>query len=893
MACFRSRLLLLLLLTGSTFLFLLIPVTAQETSLNRGNRYFQRGAYADALNFYQKTKDQERIAGIVGASRTLAMIGQYERAESICRESLETSGQPVAIATQLAEILMETGRSDEALEILKEVVNTPHPSIRSQVQYGRLLKIRGYRQQAILYFEKAIDQYNEGLVFDGEAIAMIAMAAWELESFHDANRLFREAVQVDPHNFEIHVLWGELFLEKYNEREAQQSFGIVLRQNKNYVPALVGMAKLLHGNNAKAALVDALAINKYSVPALLVLAEIALEDGQYNEALGLLNQILLINPESLKAHTLEAIVALLTDKEERYERIRTEVEHFSPGNGAFYADIAEILGRKYLFEEAVSMARLAIQVDPEHWNGYTMLGTNLLRLGKEEEGRSTLENSFKQDPFNVLTQNMLNVLDVLAEFETRQSEHFVVRIHQSEADLLWPYLEPLLKEAWHTLTKKYRFTPRGPILIEIFHKNEDFAVRTIGLPHIGPLLAVCFGNVITMSSPTTLKARNLANWKEILWHEFVHVITLQMTDNRLPRWLSEGISVYEEHQGRPEWGRKQEMDLVRAIEEKRLFSMKKLNEGFSKAKSAEDLNFAYYQSSLVVEYIVETYGFDKLLSLLEHYRTYRPMETIFHMVFQKPLDAFEESFFDWAEAQAKKIDVYVYRDDPNDELSGHGHGIRRNSFSSLSERPDKEAIMEVLRMRIKAQPRDFLAHFQLGILLYQSNSFEEAIEHLKQAQKLLPEYSGVPSPHQILAAIYKIQGNEEARLEELEKWVSFQQLAYLASFELAQAAYQKKNYVLAIYYLERALDVDPYDEKVHKLLAEISLEQKDYPSAIREYKILVILDKTDPARTQTDLAEALLKGGNKVEAKNTVLAALEIAPTYERAQKILLESLDP
>ncbi len=893
MACLRSGLFFFLLLGGTMHLFLPDPVLGQETPLTRANLYFQRGAYTEALENYQKTKGQERINGIVGASRTWAMIGDYEQAEAICRQSLESSGHHSAVAIQLAEILILTGRSGEALKLLEEVVSTPQPPIRGQVQYGKLLKQRGNRQQAIFYFEKAIEQYNEGLVFEGESIAMVAVAAWELESYHDANQLFWEAVRVDPDNLEIQVLWGELFLEKYNESEARKSFSIVLQRNSNYVPALVGMAKLLHGNHAKAMLVDALAVNKYSVPALLVLVEIALEDGRYNEALALLNQILLINSESLHARTLEAAVAFLTDNKNGFEQIRAEVEGVNSNYGSFYADIAEILGKKYLFQEAVSMARSAIQTDPRHWNSHTILGTNLLRLGKEEEGRVHLEYSFEQDPFNALTLNMLDVLDVLADFETRQSDHFVVRMHGSEADILWPYLEPLLDEAWDTLTEKYRFTPQGPILIEIFHKKEDFAVRTIGLPYIGPLLAVCFGNVITMTSPVTFKEKNLANWKEILWHEFVHVITLQMTDNRIPRWLSEGISVYEEHQGRPEWGRKQELDLVRAIEEKRLFPMKGLNEGFTKAKSVEELNFAYYQSSLVVEHIIETYGFDRLLSLIAQYRAYRPMETIFQKVFQKSLDVFDESFYKWAEARVEKIDVYVYREDPNDELSGHGHGMRRNSFSSLPERPNKEAIMEIMRTRIKAQPRDFLAHFQLGILLYHSKSYEEAVEHLQQAQKLLPEYSGVPSPHQVLAEIYQIQGNSEARLKELEKWVSFQQLAFNASFELAQSAYQKKNYDLAIYYLERALEVNPYDENVHKMLAEISLEQKDYPSAIREYQILVILDKSDPARAYADLAWAFLEGGQKAKAKITVLSALEIAPTYERAQNILLESLEP
>ena len=59
------------------------------------------------------------------------------------------------------------------------------------------------------------------------------------------------------------------------------------------------------------------------------------------------------------------------------------------------------------------------------------------------------------------------------------------------------YAIPLAHEALKTLSAKYQFTPKGPILIEIFPKHDDFAVRTLGLPGMIGALGACFGRVVT------------------------------------------------------------------------------------------------------------------------------------------------------------------------------------------------------------------------------------------------------------------------------------------------------------------------------------------------------------------------------------------------------------
>ena len=116
---------------------------------------------------------------------------------------------------------------------------------------------------------------------------------------------------------------------------------------------------------------------------------------------------------------------------------------------------------------------------------------------------------------------------------------------RGELPVMREYVGPLAQQALEIFSKRYQFTPKGPILIEMFPKHDDFAVRTVGLPGMIGALGACFGRVVTLDSPKARPPGDF-NWAPTLWHELAHVITLQLSKQRVPRWLTEGISTYEE-----------------------------------------------------------------------------------------------------------------------------------------------------------------------------------------------------------------------------------------------------------------------------------------------------------------------------------------------------------
>ncbi len=880
------------------FVFVLAPApfvlaqdvlsTNQDSALFRGEELMLAGSYAAASEIFRQADGLDRIDGLIGASRALVMMGNYLEAETLVAEAIE--GDAYAdfplLSTQLAEIKRMTGQSRAALDILQQAIEgNAEPPVRSLVQYGSLLKFTGQQEQWRPVLDRVVQRYNAGLVFSSEDVAMVAQASWLLGNFHDANSLFDEATRANPNNLEAHTLWADLFLEKYNAADAERSYQDALDVNARYVPALVGIAQVVGDERS---LQRALAINPNSVQALETYAQLLMINGREQEAEEYFDKVLELNPESLKTLSVLAASAALEERMDDFAGYQQRVEAFSPGNAEFLGHIADSFGNNYRFEEAVHYARASIEADPEYWQGHTLLGSNLIRLGEEEEGRQSLEIGFDNDPFNVMTSNMLKVFDTLETYATVESEHFKVHMSERDSLILWPYLEPLLEESWETLTAKYGFEPESKILIEVFENSADFAVRSVGLPDIGPLVGICFGKVITLISPDTLTA----NWQEIVWHEFMHVITLQMTQNRMPRWLSEGISVWEEREGRPYWGRSQGLDLIRAAQEQKLLPVGELNSGFSGARNNADLSFAYFQSYLVVDYIAQTYGFEKLVELIYQYGEIKEDADRFRSVFELDIDDFDAGFRGWIDQRVKEINVYAHTEDVPDEGDGHGHGIRENSSAILAELYNNASLKQHMRARIEENSRDFQAYLQLGIVLFKEESFAEAKQYLETAHEMLPSYTGYPSPALVLAQIYEREGNRQSRLQWLEVLMENLQHDYGSAMVLAQAALEDSDFERAAYFLDRAIQVDPYRSEVHELKARYAETVNDSAAAVTEYEVLMQLEISDPVEARTNLAQAYLNNGQASKAKQNLLYALEQAPSYERAQRLLLRSIE-
>ena len=819
-------------------------------------------AVADAQTRYTRAQEQRFHEQ---GSAALAH-GQFDEAETLAATREATDPSAAALRTRM---LVMRGRYAEAESLLAPIA-AAEPYSAAGLEMGLLLHRVGRLAEAVPYFEavidvgarsrRALDLYRGGIASRVQGL------------YRQANTFLRGAALASPSDPAIQTAWAELFLEKYNTPDAVRSFTEALTLDEEWAPAHLGLAGALVLENppaARTAVDRALEIDPEFVEAHLFIAEQELGDRNPDAAKASLERALEINPGSLEARALRAAMAYIDDRVDEFEAEVADALAINPAYGDIYRVAGSHTARAYRFDEAVGLARRALELDPNNVRASAELGMHLLRTGDEPGARVALETAFEADPFDVITFNLLGMMDTLAEFETFERGDVIVRLHPDEAPVLADYVLDLAQEAIDTMSARYQIEVQGPILIEVFPRHDDFAVRNLGLPGMIGALGACFGRVITMDSPRARPPGDF-NWQSTLWHEVAHVISLQMSGQRVPRWLTEGISVYEEGRQRPEWGRDQDMTFARALNDDQVLALRDLNGGFSRP---DTISLAYFQASVLVEHIIDRHGETALHDLLRAYG--EGLETE---------EALGRLDLDFDTLQATFDQAVAVR-----------FGDLRRALRQVDEQPpdpgDSERI-EVMLELAEEYPGRFSVQFSLGLALYAAGDLDRAMEALERAASLAPMVTGMDSPHGAMAIIAKEQGDRERAMHELEQLLAHDHTSVEPPRELAALAEEMDDDVRRRLAYERLAVIDPFDATPHQALGRLALAGDDLVTATREFRAAVEAGPVDRVAAHCDLSESYLRSGNLDQAKRQAMAALELAPTYERAQELLLRAVE-
>ncbi|MEO7145336.1 MAG: hypothetical protein ABI165_17715, partial [Bryobacteraceae bacterium] len=266
--------------------------------------------------------------------------------------------------------------------------------------------------------------------------------------------------------------------------------------------------------------------------------------------------------------------------------------------------------------------------------------------------------------------------------------------------------------------------------------------------------------------------------------------------------------------------------------------------GFVRPSYPEQVIVSYFEAGKICSYIAEMWGYEKLIAMMHSFgdRATTP-EAIEKNLGMKPED-FDKQFLAWLDAQTKKT------------VEG---------FAAWKEKLQK-------------------MHKELA-----AKQYDDAIADGNAIRDIYPDYVEAASVYEALAKAYLAKDDKPLAMKSLAQYSqiggrnpdSLKQLAALQS--------ESGNQKAAAATLERINFIYPADVDLHRRLGGLLMGLGNANGAIREYRAVIAMKPLDTAGAHFELAQALDAAHRKAEAKDEVISALEAAPGYKPAQKLLLE----
>jgi tetratricopeptide (TPR) repeat protein len=825
---------------AATVMYCLSPIAVGE-SITECRDLFRTGQYEDCLQATTEAIEGRSYGEEWPMLKTQSELatGRYDDAVATVAAGLERYSWSVRLLMLQHECAVATGQKELADKSLAEI--------------ERLVQTASWR------YTDADDLVSLGHA----ALALGADPRDVQEGFFDrARRNFATR----PDGF---LAAGQLAAAKGDFQFAAEILGPAAEKfddNPDVLLAYSIAVRSADSEQASELLKQVLEVNSHHAGALQQIVERQIDQEDYAAASKTIQTMLSINSQSPTAHALQAVVHhMQNDIDAANTSSAAAMEHSGPSAAVNHL-IGRKLSQKYRFREGSQYQRDALEADSEFQDARIQLAQDLLRLGEEAEGWQLAEAAHEADGYNTTVFNLLQLRGSLEKFTTLETLHFRLRLEQHESAVYGQRASELLEEAWQTLSERYEYVPVEPVVVEIYPRAEDFAVRTFGIPDVAGFLGVCFGKVITANSPATRKG-SPSNWESVLWHEFCHVITLQMTDNRIPRWLSEGISVYEERRRDKRWGQHMDATFRDRILDGRITPMSELSSAFLTAENGEDLNFAYYESSMVVEFLVERFGLQSLIGVLHDLKSGLTINDALQRQTVE-ITALDETFAEYLHDEAMKW-------------------APKASFDPATVAALVSADTTTLKEFVVASPGNYPAALLLAARLSDDEKFTEAEEILEQLIEMVPEDDNLQGPRPMLAGLYRKQQRTEDEQRVLKEHTDRNADDLSAFVRLQHLASEATDWSDVVQYGNAVRAIDPFQIQAVVQMAAAAESSGDADSAESALNSLIVLLPDDAARFHFRIA-TLLQESQPQAARRHVLLALEHAPRFRAAHRLLL-----
>ncbi|MEY5061730.1 MAG: hypothetical protein RIS45_1651 [Planctomycetota bacterium] len=563
-------------------------------------------------------------------------------------------------------------------------------------------------------------------------------------------------------------------------------------------------------------------------------------------------------------------------------------DRLAPGSALALVACGRQLAFDRQYAEAREILTLAAEREPAWSIPFAELGLLSMQDGREERAVADLRTATTLDPNDERTVFTLRLAEELAGWKRIETKHFIIRHPDGDAALVARLLADTLDPMHGEVCTRIGHEPAQKTLIDVMPDHRSFGVRITGLPRIHTI-AVCTGPTIAIEIPKDgpqSKHLGLFDPLAVLRHEYTHTVTLSMTKNRIPHWLTEAVAVTLEDT--PRTFETCQM-LAAAWQTGTLFDMDEINWGFIRPRKPTDRAQAYAQGRWMIEFVERTFGWEPLRKLLFSYAEGIKEDEAMRRAFGMSRAEFFARFKDWAagEVRAWGLDPRPSMRDLALRLTTGDEGAETRLRNAESERMQAVARAwadaigrpgsERFRLRGGEWPpkpmpqvefdsatvKAFLAEFPdhpdlVEILLRRARS--AGASDSNETRALLERYAKLrpvdPFPHRVWAKLATdASGSLDAggdpaafgHLRELDLRADKDNVFALAIARNRRAA---RDLPAALASAERAARMNPFDPSVRELAAAIAVEGKRYDRAEVHIEALVALEPDRPLHRQ-------------------------------------------
>lgn len=922
------------------------------------------------------------------AARKNYLHGHYELSAKTCRKLLKGEVDRVAVSVALAEALAEMGKYDDAEKALDSVAEPGGADARWQVAKAKLLNIRGQYEQALTHAGKAhrldpahapairlhgllletlgkpkealkvyetlsvvIDRNRylddpEALVALGEMLEQRGVLRGEKASRvadNALNNYIRRAyTHADKDYWPAKVAAGWFALRKHRTKMAYEEFKGALAQNRHCADAMVGQGVCLLSMKRfeqVLALADkALKANPKHADAHLLKAHCYMRWKKYDEVAPELEASLKLNPNHIQALSLMAALHHVQYEPEKAQPYVQRVLAINPKNAEVYNTIGEQLTAVRQFDLAEKHFKTAMANAPYLAEPPTSLGLLYMQTGQEDRARELLAKAHKLDDYRSDVVNYLKVLNQMADYAVRETEHFIIKVDGKHDAVLLDIVAEYMESIYEEVCSDYSYEPERKTIIEIFPTQQMFSLRLSGRGWI-PTVGACTGPVIVLTAPSRGELTPLGthNWAVVLRHEFTHAVTLGGTRNRIPHWFTEACAVWQQPDKR---SYKNVKVLATAMRKNQFMPISELSWGFTRPKRRGQRHLAYQQSELVKDYIIRTHGYDAISKMLTGYREGQTQAEIFTNVLGVSEKQFDKKFQAWAKEEiaswgfdvtpapdVKKAQAAAKKNPDDADAQAqlaealHEKGQAKKAAAaaekalaidennelalevlaiSLLKQKEHEKAADVARRLNRSGSESWVGPYVLAAAALKKADQSHRAEAIAALELLKQRHPYLEHSYKKLAELYLSVGLPEKALPNLLHLHRHTMKDPQYAKRIAEIYRRQGDSERALRYYREVLYINPYDAGVYEAISRLHREDGDYQAAIEPITSLTLLDP-DSGDAWAKLALiryfAWRTGGGNAEdrelleqARQAALKARELEPHGQAGQ--ILQRID-